>query len=91
MDDVEWNRWMSLTDAEQEAECDAAMEQYSAWVDDLSPEDRYAHFARQGLKSCASWRRSMKVFPFLIEYLRKSQRALLQLRRKRLPGKRLPD
>lgn len=90
MDDVEWERWMALTDEEQEAECDAALAQYDAWIRSLTPRDLYHYFVTTRLESCLRWRSILKTLPIpcFVEHLKERQMALLQLRRERLPGKR---
>lgn len=87
-DDMEWGRWMALTEAEQNAELDRAQRAHAAFLDSLSAAESYAYHRGFVLKTCAGWRRLIRQWDLDVfhDHLRTSQKRLLELRAWRATG-----
>lgn len=81
-DDAEWERWMSLSDAEQRREIDAVTNQHNEWWDTLTREQKYRHRRRTYLRLCAGWRRNIKMLdiPTFHAHLKKCQATFIDIR-----------
>lgn len=73
-------RFLSLTDAEREAELKRGMAEYQAWLDSLPRERLYAHKRRNALESCLRWRRICGALEFFEGNRRKAQMRLVDIR-----------
>lgn len=87
-DDLEWEEWLTLSDAQQEAVCDREMLKYQRRLDMMTVRQQINYHRGSALESCLRWRRSMKAFnmDFMREHLRQSQIGLLKLRIWRATG-----
>lgn len=87
-DDEEWERWMGLTDAQQQAELDSAMREYNDWIDSLTADQQYHYFVRGALESCVRVRKLLRAInmPFLRVSLVGHQKRLLGMRLERQTG-----
>lgn len=56
-DDLDWEEWMTLTDAQQEAVVDREVADYARWYDSLPLPEQIAHCRRGALDNCRSARR----------------------------------
>lgn len=56
-DDLDMDRFLLLTEEQQEAEFQAEMQAYSQWYDNLPLVDQIAHRRRTGLSACRATRR----------------------------------
>lgn len=59
-DDVEMERWMALTDEQQDAEVERAMAEYFAWLDRMSLAEQYANHRRSAVERQRKWRRLIR-------------------------------
>lgn len=75
-DDLRWEEWLELTDAQQEAACERAEREYFGWLEALAPADRYRVNRGQALRALASARRLL-ADPFMgkLECIREMQEA----------------
>jgi hypothetical protein len=88
-DDLDWDEWMEMTDAQQEAALEREMQLYNEWWDSLTPLEQYRHSRRSAVEGCLVWRKSMRALgggDFLREYLRQRQLRLVKLRVWRATG-----
>lgn len=87
-DQADWETWLELSEAEQDAELDAAIREHNEWWATLTPVQQYAVSRHNTLRSCISSRNLLKQHDLSIfrENLRSSQKRLLQLRMKRYHG-----
>jgi hypothetical protein len=81
-DDLDWDEWMELSDAQQEAIFDREMAEYSRRFNALTPLAQYRYRRRRGLETCLGWRRRIRAIdiPTFHERLHISQRLLLKAR-----------
>ena len=79
-EDVEWERWMALSEEEQEAEIRAAVTAYERRWRAMTPGEQYRHLRAMAVSSCAIWRRLEREFSFAKEYRVAAQRRLRTLR-----------
>lgn len=66
-DDPEMDRWMALSEAEQEAEIDQAVSEHNAWWDTLSRLEKYRHMRKKALEAITRKRRILNDYPFLAD------------------------
>lgn len=88
-DDAEWDRWLSMSEEEQDAEIEAGMAQLVEARSRLSLAQLYRHDRRSALKSCLLRRSHVKAFggiDFAKQLLRETQVRLLKLREYRRTG-----
>jgi len=92
-DDAEWDRWMKLSDAEQEAELRRVEAEYDRWVNAMTPARWYAYQRRSWLDIATRARlflRARHGIEVLDEItrdrLRRAQRTLVKLRIFRTSG-----
>jgi hypothetical protein len=81
-DELDWDEWMSMSDAQHDAILDREMAAYSKWFSALTPLQQYRHRRRRGVETCLRWRSTIGRFdlPVFREHLRTSQRLLLKAR-----------
>ncbi|HET8636019.1 MAG TPA: hypothetical protein VFL96_04135 [Acidobacteriaceae bacterium] len=81
-DDLFWEEWLSLSDAQRDAIVDREMAEYSRWFSTLTPIQQYRHRRKRNLETCLGWRRTLRRMdiPVIREHLRRTQRLLLKLR-----------
>lgn len=82
-DDLDWDEWMGLTEAEQEAAVDREMAAYSRWYDSLTLGGQIAHCRRAALDNCRSTRRLIRL-PHCPEIIRQDARERLKAAQVRL-------
>lgn len=82
-DDLDWDEWMSLSEAQQEAEVDREMAAYARWYDSLSLAGQIAHCRRGALDNCRSSRRLIRL-PQCPEIIRETTRERLKAAQVRL-------
>ena len=82
-DDLDWDEWMGLSDAEQEAAVDREMTAYSRWYDGLTLAGQIAHCRRGALDNCLSARRLIRL-PQCPEIIRQTTRERLKAAQVRL-------
>lgn len=82
-DDLDWDEWMGLTEAEQEAAVDREMAAYSRWHEGLSLAGQIAHCRRTTLDNCLSSRRLIRL-PQCPEIIRQTSRESLKAAQVRL-------
>ena len=46
IEDAEWDRWMTLSDAEMDAEVKSSMEEYNRWFNSMTPLQQWKHLVR---------------------------------------------
>lgn len=88
-DDEEWDRWMALTEAEQDAEMAAVERALEEVTRELSLSQLAARYRCNYLKLCLSWRRhiTQEFIPNVArEHLRHCQVELLKVRIYRRTG-----
>lgn len=87
-DDLEWEEWMALSEAEVERRCEVAMREYADLYNRLPVAEQQRHSIRMVLGTCAGWRRHIRRWdlPIFHDYLRKSQMSLVKLRAWRQTG-----
>ncbi len=88
IDDEEWDRWMSLTEAEQDAELRAEVERFDRVTDAMSLRQHAAALRRMVLGNCLSSRRLLRQLDIEIfrESLRQAQKSLVKIRAYRTTG-----
>jgi len=89
MDDAEWDRWMKLTDAQQDAELQSAVNQWNELWASMSEGRRFAARRRMGVASCLRARELIRKVPymeFFKEMLKDRQKSLAMLRIERAIG-----
>jgi hypothetical protein len=89
MDDAEWERWLSLTVVQQEAEIAAAERDYMRWWNSMTAAQQFRHRRRSWLDLCKRWRGHIRrdfVPEVATEHLRHAQIALVKLRYERRTG-----
>lgn len=81
-DDIEdqllYEEFGKLAEAEQEAIIDREFEKYAAWWHSLSPQEKYRTTRRSALRSLAYWRAYLKIefireCPVVVEQIKKAQ------------------
>lgn len=82
-DDLDWDEWMGLTDAEREAAADREMAAYNRWYDGLTLAGQIAHSRSGALSNCRSIRRLM-LLPHCPEIIRQDARERLKAAQVRL-------
>ena len=82
-DALDWDEWMELSDAEQEAIVDREMAAYSRWYDGLTLAGQIAHCRRGTLDNCRSARRLIRL-PHCPEIIRRTSRESLKAAQVRL-------
>lgn len=82
-DALDWDEWMDLTEAEQEAAVDREMAAYSRWHDGLTLAGQIAHSRSGALSNCRSTRRLM-LLPHCPEIIRQDARERLKAAQVRL-------
>lgn len=97
-DDLDWDLWMEMTDAEHDAILARETRRYNEWWDSLTPLQQYRSSrrgaARRGaLEGCLTWRKSIAWMGaanepggFFDEQLRNRQKRLVKLRIWRTTG-----
>lgn len=87
-DDLDWEEWMEMSDAQHDAILERTMREYSQWLDRLTLKQRVAHHRKNALRGCLTWRKLMREhgLDFAVTYLRERQISLLKLRQWRLTG-----
>lgn len=87
-DDTDMDEWMAMSEAEQERELQAAMNQYDEWYSRLSFAERVALSRHRTVALCLKWRRLIREhdMDFLRDQLRQSQVRLLKIREWRRTG-----
>ena len=56
-DDLDWEEWMSMTDAQQDAVVERENRELARATDRMTPAQLYASMRRNWLENCLSWRR----------------------------------
>ena len=81
-DKHEWDEWLEMSDAEQEAVLAAEMRAYESYLDQMPLDQRIRHHTRNCLETCAKWRKLLveNDFSFAREHLKQCQLRLLKLR-----------
>lgn len=82
-DDLDWDEWMDLSEAEQEAAVDREMAAYNRWYDGLTLAGQIAHGRRSALSNCRSTRRLIR-HPRCPEIIRQDARERLKAAQVRL-------
>ncbi|KAB7784056.1 hypothetical protein [Methylorubrum populi] len=82
-DALDWDEWMGLSEAEQEAAVDREMAAYSRWYDGLTLAGQIAHCRRAALDNCLSSRRLIQA-SYCPEIIRQSSREQLKAAQVRL-------
>ncbi len=82
-DDLDWDEWMGLSEAEQEAALDREMAAYNRWYDGLTLAGQIAHGRRRALDNCRSARRLIRI-PSCPEIVRQTARERLKAAQVRL-------
>jgi hypothetical protein len=87
-DDEEWDRWMALTEAEQDAELRRANEELDRVTAAMTLAQNAAALRRMAVANCLAARRVLALMdlPTFREGLRQSQRSLLKIREYRKTG-----
>jgi hypothetical protein len=87
-DDLDWDEWMKMSDAQHDAILDREMKAYNEWFDRLPQDEQIRHCVRRCLQNCVGARRNLKTFPidFMRKMLKQSQMRLLKLRAWRQTG-----
>lgn len=89
-DEEEFERFMSLSDEEQDEEVDAALREHKEWWRSLTPAQQFAVRRGRAVETCARWRKLIRDNPHLAELfsenLRTSQKNLVALRFERRTG-----
>lgn len=86
-DDLDWDEWMQMTDAQQDAALEREMQIYNEWWDSLTPLEQYRSSRRTTLEGCLVYRKAMRSLgDFMREYLRQRQIRLVKLRVWRATG-----
>ena len=85
-DDVDWEEWMSMTDAQQEAALDRELKAYAEMLEEMSADEYYAHKRHFIMRTINGARANARKSPGLIAdtlmqfVIRPSQKSLLGLR-----------
>lgn len=81
-DDLDWDEWVAMSDAQHDAILDREMAEYSRWFNSLTTLQQYRHRRRRGLATCKSWRKTIGKLDLQVfrDHLRTSQRLLLKAR-----------
>lgn len=82
-DALDWDEWMDLSEAEQEAAVDREMAAYNRWYDGLTLAGQIAHSRRAALDNCRSTRRLI-LLPHCPEIIRQDARDRLKAAQVRL-------
>lgn len=82
-DDLDWDEWMGLSEAEQEAIVDREMAAYIRWYEGLTLAGQIAHIRRWTLSNCRSTRRLI-LRPHCPEIIRQDARERLKAAQVRL-------
>ncbi len=87
-DDEDWDRWMSLTDAEQDAELRRATDEFTRVTNAMTLAQHAVALRRMAVANCLTVRRTIALMdlPIFHENLRRSQRSLLKIRAYRATG-----
>ncbi len=90
-DDLDWDEWMEMSDAEHEAILAREMRLYNEWWDSLTPLQQYRRSRATALEGCLIWRKTIRQFnagpgDFFWEQLRQRQLRLVKLRVWRATG-----
>ena len=87
-DDEEWERWMALSDAEQDAETITAIVEFNRVTAAMSLEQHARALRRMALKNCLNWRQLLRSFDLGMfrEHLRSAQKRLVKVRAYRATG-----
>jgi hypothetical protein len=87
-DDEEWDRWMALTEAEQDAELRRAEDEFDRATAAMTLAQHAAALRRMAVANCLTVRRTIAMMdlPIFYENLRRSQRSLLKIREYRRTG-----
>ena len=87
-DDEEWERWMALTDAEQDAEMRRTLDEFNRVTAAMTLEQHAAALRRTAVRSCLNWRRLLRSWDVAVfrEHLRGSQKRLVKIRSYRATG-----
>jgi hypothetical protein len=86
-DNEEWERWIALTDAEQEQELRVAEAEYMEWYRSLTPKQRYHYEVRGLLRLIVKERKGLKLFPEMRDLMvRRAQKLLWAHRHHRQTG-----
>jgi len=81
-DDDEWEAWLALSDAQQDAIVEREMRAYMQWFESLTPLQQYRHCRKRAVDTCLRWRKVIRQLdlPVFHTQLRASQRSLLRVR-----------
>jgi hypothetical protein len=80
-DDADWDRWMELSDEEQEREVDISMHRHMEWWNSMTPLEQYRHSRRSAVEGCLKWRKDiLPKMPFLVYMLKERQMTMVKLR-----------
>lgn len=84
-DDAEMDRWMRLTDEQQDKEVEAACREHDEWWNTLDWRQQYAVRRRSLLGTCAGWRRTIAKMdmPVFRKHLKRCQMLLADARAQR--------
>jgi len=82
-EELDWDEWMSLTDAQIDARVDREMNEYVRWYDRLTLGGQIAHCRRMALDNCRSTRRLIRL-PHCPEIIRETSRERLKAAQVRL-------
>ena len=82
-DALDWDEWMDLSEAEQEAAVDREMAAYNRWYDGLTLAGQIAHSRRAALDNGRSTRRLI-LLPHCPEIIRRTSRESLKAAQVRL-------
>ena len=87
-DEIDWDEWMAMSQAQRDAIHDGAMRDYNAMIDGMSRDQYYVYRRHNRVALCLNWRRLIRDhdMPYLQTSLRRAQRMLLELRIERRTG-----
>lgn len=88
-DDIDWDEWMSKSDAEIDRELDSAMRQYDEWWGGLSTAEQIAISRRRAVEQCRKWREMLREnehWDFVRDNIKRTQIRLLKIREWRRTG-----
>lgn len=88
IDDEEWERWMALTDEEQDAEMERAIAELDRTTATMTLAQHAAMLRRMAVDNCLGWRRLIRKFDFddFRDHLREAQKRLVAIRSYRTSG-----
>ncbi len=87
-DAADWETWLEMSEAEQDAALAEATREANERYDALTDDERYWFHRRNSLRSCISSRNLLKEhgLDMFREHLRSAQKRLLKLRMERYQG-----